>query len=395
MLEGPAATGAGLRFRASRADHWAMSATWWDPRGRAANAIALSATIGLLAAAPAHARAALPESGDGRVISVDGPGRVTLKTAGKRVRMRIGGLDMPEPARTGAAPECGAGEATAALKAMVAGKRLRYDLVPSSRKGGPRFAVDPDRRSLVSLAMQPTATNSKSVAAALVRKGWARYGVPVGLTQQNSTAAETPTTYEEYAAAATNSSIIRGAPAGIWTICGGRIHLPGGQPVPPTQPTPWSVDADGILHSIGGIELSPDLSPGAVLTPAKLQALVGGVEVTLVEEGCAVYVPAYRVAFSVAASFQSVCGDQPVQGVLTYGPGAITLDRGLKSSDAPGRIPTLFPRTAGQKGLGNNYSAIPLSGPHPYPWAWQTAVQLDGHRRIAQFVATAASRAWD
>lgn len=100
--------------------------------GRLAAGLGLAAAALAGCSAPASSTDA-PESGT--VSSVTDGDTIRVRTGGRDERVRLVGIDGPESRKPGTPVECGAREASTALKELAAGKRVRlsYDVTQDRR----------------------------------------------------------------------------------------------------------------------------------------------------------------------------------------------------------------------------------------------------------------------
>ncbi|MDO9352266.1 MAG: hypothetical protein Q7T55_01135, partial [Solirubrobacteraceae bacterium] len=181
------------------------------------------------------------------------------------------------------------------------------------------------------------------------------------------------------------------APRGVWANCGGRMHLPAGQPVPANAPAPWTITADGVTEAIGPLTLSPTLSPSTNLTVAQVAA-VAPVEILAVNAyECRAVVPSLQLVLSAATPGTQPCGSAEVYGVATSGPGAAPTTRGVGVGSPASAAKGAFPRLAtGADEPDPDGAAMQLTGPEPQPWAWQTLASVDSRGTIDGLYTSAA-----
>ena len=162
--------------------------------------VAVAATV-LLAGCtwPGSGPSTVPVPETLQVASVaDGDTFTAIDAHGERVRVRLLGIDAPETAQDGQPADCGADEATEALRRLIVGR-------PVTLAGDPRAdAVDRFGRHLAYATV-----DGQDVALALLREGMAAAWYPASEPE--------PTRYRDYlrlerAARATN--------VGLWARCG-------------------------------------------------------------------------------------------------------------------------------------------------------------------------------
>lgn len=133
-----------------------------------------------------------------RVTSVsDGDTFTAVAADGERVRIRLLGIDAPENARDGQPAECGAEQATGALRRLIAGQPVSVALDPVADP------VDRFGRRLAYVSVE-----GRDVALALVADGMAEAWYPASEPQ--------PTRYGDYRAAERTA---RAANIGLWGLC--------------------------------------------------------------------------------------------------------------------------------------------------------------------------------
>lgn len=206
-----------------------------DPRLAGGLLAALAPALAMACAAPAKA-AALRRAGAATLVSVDGPARLTVKTKSGRVRIRLYAIDTPQ------AGECGAAESVAALKTLATrGKsRFRYELLDRARGG---FERDAEGRYLGFLAPPGEDGFFSGLGQDLVATEWAGDGEAIGPAQR------VVARDFQVGGAGAGGGPPR-SPRGVWATCGGRMHLPAGEPVPAHAPAPWTITADGVTEAI-------------------------------------------------------------------------------------------------------------------------------------------------
>lgn len=133
-----------------------------------------------------------------RLVSVsDGDTFTALDATGEKVRVRLLGIDAPETAHDGLPADCGADQATEALRRLITGRPLEVTADP---------VADPVDRFGRRLAY--VSADGQDVAGALVRAGMAEAWYPAG--------EPTPTRYPDYRAAERGA---RATHAGLWATC--------------------------------------------------------------------------------------------------------------------------------------------------------------------------------
>lgn len=316
-----------------------------------------------------------PSSGSAEVRSVDGPGRLTLERNGKAIPVRLFFTDTPQDG------ECGAKEATAALRGFVrrAPRRVRY--VIAERRTGD-LARDTDGRYLAQVTYS-VRDRDRGFGSDLMRADWARLGESAlvnggssrdaELVEANDNGTEEPLTFEPRAR------------RGVWARCGGHLHLGAGEPVPPSSAAPWAVDANGVASAVGPITLSPTLTPATTMTLRDLAAL-SAAELTRADDGCRAWFPSLQIrAFAVVAR-STPCGDGAVSAVSTVGPDRAAFTRGGGVGSPIADLRSIFPLLVPSA----RFTAWRLSGPSARPWAWQTSGEFDQEQRIQRLVAYAS-----
>lgn len=307
-------------------------------------------------AAPSGAQAAWPPSwGKATVKSVDGPDQLTLDRRGRTFKVRLAFVDVPQSG------ECGATEATTALKGFVrrAPKRLRYTI--DRTEHGQRRDAEGRYVANVSYAVRYT---QRSLAADLVRADWARPGERGSLD-----AVGTRESYEggDSALAGALEADEPRVRRGIWVRCGGRTHLPLGEAAPASSPAAWSVDAHGITSRIGPIALSPVLTPTSMLTARQLAALAP-TDVTRTGSACRVWMPSLQIRFYADAAPGAPCGDASVYSLRSTGPDPAPLVRGGATGRPLAELLPFFRLVDPRETVGE----VALAGSAQHPWAWTT-----------------------
>lgn len=347
----------------------------------------LTATLLLFGASPS-AHGALERMKPAVVTSVDGPQHLTLKTAkGKALRVRLAGVDGPTQ------NECGA-EASAATLRRVMKKyrgRVRYELAVDDG----RPVVDADGRQFAQVTIRLSrhkgwARYGESLADSLIEKGWAQSG-----------AAESAPVAERLAAGNISSEVEeswylgRPASGGLWTSCGGRLHLPAGTQPEPLAPAPWSIDRHGITRSIGGVPLPSTLDPEGGLRLGTLRRELGPMEVSGGDGGCYAVAPHRHLGIMTFGSESSQpCDQQLVFILFTFGPNAVPTDRGFRTGDPVDRLTGLFDNVTADEiktSSSEDYGGISL-GPGGYvPFAWQTGAGVNRSGKITEFISLVIS----
>lgn len=215
-------------------------------------AAAAAASTSPAASAAAHR----PSSHTATIVSVDGPGLLTVRDGARSLKLRLTRIDSPFAASATAPAECGADGATAALRFITAKyRRVEYEVIRArgadpAKPKAVRPVRDLDGRLLAEAAPAKRG-GSLGLADRLVAGGWARWGA-----HTDGTSSPIRGSMDALAAITTEDEddIDLGALAskrGVWAVCGGRFHLPGGAPVAPPAPVAWNLDADGVLKQLG------------------------------------------------------------------------------------------------------------------------------------------------
>ncbi|MBO9534201.1 MAG: hypothetical protein J7513_14615 [Solirubrobacteraceae bacterium] len=335
---------------------------------------------GLTMAIPGAAEAApLRAYGKATVQSVDGPGQLTIRAGKRTLAVRLYFIDLPRPG------ECGAAEATRALRGFVrrAHGTLRYELV-QTYDGDPRpFARDADGRYPVAITYR---SDLRELGADLIAADWARPGMPPAeLAALRRTDADV--SGEDLPGRRGDEEAPR-ARRGVWALCGGRLHLPLGQPVPATAPAPWSVDEHGITSAVGPITLSPTLAPESTLTLDHLAA-AAPVELTRFALGCRAWAPALQIRVWIYSD-DADCHGAPISAIRSAGPEPAAFSRGGAVGDLTSALPSRFPAFSPSTSTDGF-----LSGSGAPQWAWQTQVLAGRDRRISGVATYAAPPASD
>lgn len=135
-----------------------------------------------------------------RLVSVaDGDTFTVADADGTRTRIRLLGIDAPEAARDGVPADCGAREATDALRGLVAGAALTVTGDPVS-----------DETDRFGRRLAYVTADGEDVALALVTAGMAEAWYPAGEPR--------PTRFGEYQGAEADA---RAARSGLWATCEG------------------------------------------------------------------------------------------------------------------------------------------------------------------------------
>lgn len=329
--------------------------------------IAVVAAVSTLAGTPAFAVSPRsPRShADATVVSVDGPGVLTLRTVTGRLKVRLDMIDTPQ------AGECGAPKSEASLEQLTQGRRKRVRYVLWSRRpdAGGRYPalVGPRHASLL----------DHSLARDLVRREWARVTEPRKI---NDGLTFSPA----------NEAFAARPQRGVWAICGGLMHLAAGDAVPAHAPAPWNIDADGVTESIGPIELPAELAPDRSLTVKDVAALARVESTPAHGSTCRARVPSLELLL-LASPVGTTCGGE-IYAVVSSGPGAAASTLGLRVGQPARAAPPLFRNLAGATpDQLDSLGQIPLSGLTPKPWAWQTLAAVDpASRSIVGFVTSTA-----
>lgn len=344
------------------------------------------------AAVPAAATAAPRVAGSARVVSVDGPGRLTIENRKReKIAIRLFGIDTPQ------AGECGADGATAALRAITAGKLrgLHYSL---NRSSGKQLERDADGRYVGTVSYERGRgydAYAYGIGARLVDFGWARAGIPA--TLDSPTPANLERVADAYEIGSAPKVDQAGRPLGVWSACGGRLHQSGGAPAPATAAVPWSTDTFGVTRSIGPLTLTPTLTPESSLTMRRLAEQVGPIELVRYETTCAAYVPALQIEVIAWTTDRpgAACGNADVQVIYHHGPGTPSLAGGLKRGDSFDAVRRAYP-AVDDESVNPDTGTADLSGGETHAWAWQTAAVLDeDERTVTSFVTYAMAGGFD
>lgn len=329
-------------------------------RARRCAFVAAAVAAGALLPAPGSA-APIRTYGNATVISVDGPARLTVKSKRGTFKLRLFGVDAPQVG------ECGADESVAALKRLVQRRKGRFDYLLVDRK-----QRDNEGRLSGVLSQFGDSFVEESLGAKLIAADWARSGVALRVGQGPTPSPQPwlgPVSMEDW-----GPRPLRG----VWAKCGGRMHLPAGEPVPTHAPAPWTITPDGVTEQIGPLALPTTLGPGTAITVASV-AQVAPVELTDTGAGfCWVRVPSLQlVLWAATPGPRHPCSAAEVYGIATWGPGVTTTSRGL-STGAPVRAAAaLFPRLAAGGAYALRLEQVPLAGLERVPWAWQTIAAVD------------------
>lgn len=337
-----------------------------------------SALLGLatlvLGGEPAGAKP-LATSGNGAVVtSVDGAAELTVKIGRRTLPARLWLIDTPR------AGECGAAQAKAALAGFVrrAPRRLTYNLVVDQKLVAQR---DPDGRYLIALGY-PVRRTMRSLGNDLVRAAWARFGGSTTLDAAAPTARVglavrgAGDDVEGYEEDGTSLFGPTGPRRGMWATCGGRLHLPAGEPVPATSAATWEVNRFGVTERIGALALPATQTPESSLTIRRLSELVP-VELTGGSFGpCVAWVPSLQVqawTFDEGAPSAS-CGEATVHLILTSGPDPASLSLGGGVGQPRVATTRAYPQSLIDAGK-SDFDFLWLPGPG-HEWSWQTGVSL-------------------
>lgn len=342
--------------------------------------------LGVLLAAAALSLGAAPSSdavpklrtvGEAKVVSVDGPARLTVTTKHGRLRMTLFGVDTPQVG------ECGATESVRALKRLVRGRkaRLRYrliDLAPG------RFERDREGRYVGWLGSDVSSLEFAGLRQALADTGWARGGESVGAGVLNPTHGGWTLAGGLFVASAPRT------PVGLWARCGGRAHLPLDAPVPATAPVPWNVTSEGVTESIGPLTLPATLSPGSTLTMRDVSAVVA-VEFTAEGNGnCTGHAPGLQLRLFAYADARQPCSEADVYAIASSGPGAVATTRGLAAGARAAQARSFFPRVDADGDAAQD-GGLSLAGSGGAFTAWRTSALVSERGGITGFVTTTAA----
>ncbi len=320
---------------------------------------AIAATMLAIAAAAAPAAQAAPlrSLGTATVKSVDGPGQLTITVGRRTLPVQLPFVDLPR------AGECGAVETTAALSGFVrrAPRKLNYALLKT--KTG--FERDASGRFMTILGYRGS-RSLRDLGDDLLRAGWGRSGDP----STGNDLAPTHGAVSDNAIWTDGGSdgVSPGKRAGVWALCGGRVHLPLGEPAPASSAPVWNVDEFGIAKSIGPLALSATLTPTGSLTLGRL-AETAPVEYTHWYFGCKASIPSLQLeAWSTRSS--RPCAQAHVLLLRPAGPDPARLSRG-------GGVGLPVKQT--QAG----YPLLDLDNPFGWlsggrrQWAWQVAADTN------------------
>lgn len=322
-----------------------------------------------------------------KILSVDGPAHITVREAGKTVKLRLAGIDSPRAAEGTTAAECGAAEATAALRVYVkraAKKQLSINYLPSGNSKPVRGA---DGRVLAAVDYRSRKT-SGSLGDDLVLGGWARLGVPQTATDPEKVMADTISDLSnddaEFGVALRRR--------GVWAKCGGFMHLPAGQPAPAYNPAIWSIDANGITRSLGGVPLSPVMTPEETLTFERAAEQFGPLDVTIVDDGCTALSPTRHLLFYAFVGENEApadCGKLPVFMIASMGPETVATDSGVKTGMRMDDVRPLMPILTKER-VSDADGPVSLAPDGFYPWAWTSGIQVD-REQVYGFVTYSVS----
>ncbi len=377
MPGAPLAGGVGDRSRLAPALRFAGQPTDTPVMGRNLDwAVALGAALVVLAA-PSAARAKdLRAAGPAKIVSVDGPALVTVKTQQRTLKMRLFGIDAPER------DECGYSGAVKALKGLLRPKQtMRYEII---RDGVRSFERDAAGRYFGWISRPGQDSVFNSVAHELLDTEWVTGGDQLGLN-------EAPPEHVFTEMGAGTPSFPRSA-QGLWAACGGHTHLPVSSAVPAHAPAPWNVNADGMLESVGPITFPSTLTPEATLTVAEVAA-VAPVELGDVGNGrCHVRVPSLELLlYATSLSARHPCGKADVYGAWATGPGKVATTNGLAAGAPHTSAAMRFPRAVR---TGTEGERLELSG-FDHEWPWRTTAILDEQGLVLGFEAMIRSRGDD
>ncbi len=332
----------------------------------------LAAAVSVVVATGVSAGAAIakPLAGSGKAVveSVDGPTLLTVKVGRREVPVRLAMVDAP------ATGECGASEAKAALVRYVrrAPRRLSYSLLRTMRRG---FARDQDGR-LLAVLRYGRARSDRDLAWDLIDAEWARWGDPVSFD------ASADQTF--LVAGLSPLPLLRSTGRGVWLRCGGRLHLPAGEPAPSVGPGVWNVNDQGVTTSIGSVALTDKgLTFGelAAVTPVELVVMPAWA-------GCTAYLPTLQ-ALALSTEQARTCRDTQVARFIagrqnTAWPGSSAVSRGPKVGDRLPDLSIAFPLADSDP---PDSSWINLSGPEK-PWAWQTHLITSDRGKLVESLQT-------
>lgn len=107
------------------------------------------------------------------MVSVDGPGRLTLKGSRGTFKTKLYGVDVPSPG------ECGATESTATLSRLAKRERGRVTYVLWGRK------TDAEGRYSAIIGPRQTDLIENSIGRDLVESEWARAQLPVTISEMD------------------------------------------------------------------------------------------------------------------------------------------------------------------------------------------------------------------
>ncbi len=310
--------------------------------------------------------------GTAAIVSIDGPGRLTLRAKRGTFKARLGGIDTPEPG------ECGADESTAALKRLAQRKRKRgrlYYMLWESRR------TDAEDRYSVIVGQEGDDSIAQSLGAQLVSAEWASAHAPITVSEGDDLSMSVG--YNRWTARPLR---------GLWARCGGYVHLPASAAVPPHAAASWSISADGVTEAIGGFSLSPSLAPGATPTVADFARVARIEPGELTDNACIVRVPSMELSLWATRSGEADCSSSEVFAIATTGPSAVTANRGLRVGTPVNELKTLFPRLASTwPEYRSERDPVPLAGESGVPWAWQTLGGVEPKTQTLSGLLTSAS----
>lgn len=322
---------------------------------RTAATTAVSALAVAAAVVPAAAQSKpLASLGTAKVKTVDGPGQLTITVGRRTLPVRLHAVELPQPG------ECGAAETTAALSGFVrrAPGKFSYALVKT--KTG--FERDASGRFLAIVAYRGS-RSWRDLGDDLLRVGWGRSGEAATGDALRPVHGDVPR--GAHSADGSSGSAVAARRVGVWALCGGRVHLPLGQPAPASAAPVWNVDEFGIAKSIGPLTLSATLTPAGSLTLGRLGE-TAPVEFTHSFFGCTASIPSLQLE-AWSTGFSGACADAPVLLLRPNGPDPARLSRGGGVGLPVKQTQAAYPL------LDLDNPAGWLSGGRRQ-WAWQTSV---------------------
>lgn len=320
---------------------------------------------------PAQAATKQPRfAADATVVSVDGPGELTLRTKGGRFPMRLALLDVPH------AGECGAPQSTEALRRLTGGRRARVRYVLGAKR------PDPDGRYPAFIGPRKADLTERSLAQDLLTREWARTGATVEVSEADNI----------WLSAGSEPTGPRPA-RGLWAACGGATHLPATETPPPHAPATWTITPDGLTTAIGPITLPAVLAPGTLPTVAALRQHLR-VETSPVDERvCRARIASLELTTWTNTMGPATCDDGEIFAFSTSGPGAAQTTSGLRVGGPSSDAPKLFPRVAAsQRGDADLGRQISLVGDTPTTWAWATQAIANDRTDTITALLTRTSR---